>query len=628
MSKTFEPNLHTPREDYSKEELNKLASRGMRGDLAEQFRDDSRPDIAWEAEQIAKSYGVYLEFNRAKTGTEKDWIYMIRVGLPAGGPITPDQWAVLDDLAERYAVDPSGTSSLRLTTRQNVQFHWVRKPGVLAVVKELAEKAALFTINGCGDNVRNVTACPLCRDAGLFDAPAWAKKVALYFRLPEEPFLQIFAIDPHYLRRPSEERFAYGPALLNRKFKFGFAAVHRHPESGEIERDNCVEALTNDVGIVPLVSESGLEGFQIHIGGGQGERNNKPSFAALARPFARTTPDRLLSVLDAVVAVHQEWGDRQNRIWARLKYLIHKKGLAWYRREVEARLGTRLEDPDPDLDPGPRRLHHGRHRHNGVASFGAYIENGRIIDGPDGRLKTMVREISAQSGTSLIITPNQDLVFSGISPEDEAGFEDRLRSYGWGTRKGRPYTTLRLQSGACVGRDTCRLAYTDSEKFEPELLDELEARGWGELRESIGITGCERQCFRPSTKTIGLIGSGLNRYQLRLFGDRDARFQGGPLASPSGDKVYLRSIPREKVADVLDAIFRHYKTTARADEDMGTFHRRIGSEALIAFLKEDPATRELMVAPSRLTSPLHTPGVCRGDVSTTKEREQKAQDNA
>ena len=85
-----------------------------------------------------------------------------------------------------------------------------------------------------------------------------------------------------------------------------------------------------------------------------------------------------------------------------------------------------------------------------------------------------------------------------------------LQKYGYGKRNGKEYSALRLRSGACVGRDTCRLTYTDSEQFEPELVDQLEELGWGDVETSIGITGCERQCFRPSTKAIGLIGTGLN----------------------------------------------------------------------------------------------------------------------
>ena len=80
--KKFTPNFNTPEENYSKEELNKIASNGMQGSLAEQLDSKEKEDLIWEAEQIAKSYGIYMEFDRAKTGREKDWRYMVRIGIP------------------------------------------------------------------------------------------------------------------------------------------------------------------------------------------------------------------------------------------------------------------------------------------------------------------------------------------------------------------------------------------------------------------------------------------------------------------------------------------------------------------------------------------------------------------
>jgi len=126
------------------------------------------------------------------------------------------------------------------------------------------------------------------------------------------------------------------------------------------------------------------------------------------------------------------------------------------------------------------------------------------------------------------------------------------------------------------------------------LIDELEQLGWGDMAESIGITGCERQCFRPATKSIGLIGTGLNRYQFKLFGVETARFQGQPLMDSTGEHMYLRSVPREKVVTVINALFKFYKENAQEDESLGDYHRRIGADSIIHHLKENTATSELM----------------------------------
>jgi len=604
MSKEFAPNFHTPKEDFSKEELNKLAAGSIEGNLYEDLRDD-KPDVIWETEQLAKCHGIYLEFDRAKTGNPKDWSYLVRFGIPGGGPISAKQWRVLDDLSERFTVGNDGTTSMRLTTRQNIQFHWVKKENLVELVRTVAE-TGIYSLNGCGDNARNVMACPLSSEIGIFDSRGWAEKTARFFRLPIEPFIKVFAIDPNYLRQEDEgPRFSYGPNLLNRKFKIAFTTIIKDPQTGELVSDNCIEMRTHDMGIAPILDEQTratgrVSQFQIYVGGGQGEKNGKPSLATLALPLGIVTEEQLLPAMNAVVQVHQEWGDRQNRHWARLKYVIKKMGVAWFREKVEENLGFKLQNPQEDYDVGQRFLHHGWSSREGspTSSFGAFIENGRLSDSSEnGRLKSMVREVSEKYKAQLSITANQDIIFSGIPNEAKQEFEDELGTYGYGHRDGKAYSTLRRLSGACVGRDTCRLAYTDSEKFEPELMDQLEALGWGDLSTSIGVTGCERQCFRPATKAIALIGTGFNRYQMKLLGTEDARNQGYPITSEDGQQVYLKSIPREKVAEVIDTLLRFYKEGRNANEEFGYFIRRKGIGAVIEHLSEEPVTKELMDKP-------------------------------
>ncbi len=598
MKKPFSPNFNTPQKDFAKEELNKLASNGIRGSLAQDFRSDT-PDLAWEAEALAKSHGIYLEFNRAVTGDPKEWMYMIRIGVPGGGPVTREQWRLVDELSEKYTVDPQGNTSIRLTNRQNIQFHWVKKSGVIPIIKGLAEKG-LYSLNGCGDNTRNVMGCPLSHYSDVFNARAWAHKAAEYFRLPVEPFIEIFAIDPKYLRKPGES-FAYGPNLLNRKFKIAFSTVHRDAKTGKLVPDNCVELLTHDLSVAPVVTNGKVSAFQVYVGGGQGERNGKPATATLGKPLTIVPENQLMKVLDGVVAVHQKYGDRQNRFWARLKYVILKEGVDAFRDKVSAQVGFKLPSPDPTLDYGARHLHFGWQEQpsNGLLAYGIFIENGRLADNsPNGRLKSMVRDIMNKYPVEFMITPNQDVLFTNIPKTSMKEFEAELKKYGHGTRNGKAYSNLRLHSGACVGRDTCRLTYTDSEKFEPFLIDDLEKLGWGDMKESIGITGCERQCFRPATKTIGLVGSGMDRYQFKLFGDETGRFQGKPLISSDGEKMYLRSVPREQVPVVIDTLFKFYKQNHQANEGLGAFHRRVGADALIRHLQENNATKALMEKPA------------------------------
>jgi len=594
--KPCNPNFNTPPEKFSKEELNKIAAGSIAGNVRADFADLSRDDIVWETEALAKSHGIYLEFNRDKEAAgNKEWIYMLRISIPGGGPLTRQQYNLVEDISEKYTKDPDGHASIRLTNRQNIQFHWIKKQNVPLVVKALAE-SGLNTLNGCGDNTRNVMGCPIDHFSDIINTNALARQCGAYFQMPLEPFISVWGIDPTKVRKPGES-FAYGKNLLNRKFKIGFATVHKD-DHGNLAPDNCTEVLSDDVGVVPVVENNKVVKYQIYVGGGQGERNGKPSMACFGLPLARVDGSNLLKTLDAVVKVHQHWGDRENRVWARVKFVVKKMGIDWYRQEVEKILGVKLELPDPKLDPGPRHMHHGwiKQPSNGQWAYGMYIENGRLIDNsPNGKLKSLCKHLMNTYPVEFMITPNQDALFINLPEDMKSAFEADLKKFGFGQRNGKAYSTLRLLSGACVGRDTCRLTYTDSERFEPELMDQLEAMGWGDLKESIGITGCERQCFRPATKTFGLVGSGFNRYQLKLMGSEDARHQGLPMLSADGDAIYLRSIPRERVAQVIDVLLKNWKTNAKSNESVGYFHRRIGMEAIIAHLKENPATADLMV---------------------------------
>lgn len=682
MLNSINPNFKTDPNDYSKVETVKLNSNELRGNLFSEFREYSSNDISWESEQIAKSHGIYLEFNRAKTGNKKDWIYMIRISLPGGGPITANHWNRLDKIADKYTIGPSdsypnGRPNLRITTRQNIQLHWVRKKDVVIAIRKIAE-SGFFTINGCGDNTRNVIGCPLSHYSPIFNANEWAQKVGRYFALPTAAFIEVFEIDPSYLRTaglleardpPGVGRFDYGKNQLNRKFKIGISAIHYDHENRRFIPDNCVELRTNDIGVAPIIEYDNDDGndkitainssicrkeeeeksflhykckkpvvnkFQVYVGGSQGLQSGKPTISTLGEPFGIFTKDALLKGLDAIVRVHKEWGDRQNRHWARMKYLVKVKGIEWFReqaRKIDNSIDFAL--PINDYDYGARNLHLGwirqpdligcydneNHDHNSSTyrnntssndnkklwSYGAFIENGRIIDeSPNGNIKSMVRYLmNKYPNIRLFTSPNQHLLFTNIEEIYKEEFEKDMEKFNYGFRKRYynnqkiPYSKLRMLSGACVGRDTCRLTYTDSEKFEPLLIDDLEDR-WGHMQESIGITGCEKQCYRPATKTIGWIGTGFNLYELVLLGTEDGRNQGKPLTDPSTGEQYLHFVPRKEVVKVTDTLFEYYVKNRSKEEGedkpgmMGYFLRRIEAKAIISYLKTNPNTAQLM----------------------------------
>lgn len=602
-NKVPEPVFQTPDADLNKVEQFKLNSNGVVGPLPETVRDLSDLSIGEESEQLAKSHGIYLEYNRATTGREKDWLYMVRITCPGGGSFNAQQWRTLDTIADKYCThNPDGGNSLRLTTRQNIQYHWLKKHDLINLVQDVAS-TGYYTLNGCGDNVRNVMGCPLSKYSSVFDANALAHEYGTYFRLPAAPHIQVFAVDPNFIDDPAQQ-YDYGKKLLNRKFKIAFSAVARDTE-GNLIGDNCVEARACEIGVAPVIENQKLIAYEMFIGGGQGEKNGKPTFAAIALPFARLSPDQLFPAMKAVVDTHKEWGDRKNRVWARMKYVVQKQGIAWFQDQVRGR-GVDFEKPDPSFDLGARMMHHGWHEleTTGKLAYGAYIENGRLIDTDpatgNGQQKSMVTPLLEKFNAELLITANQDLLFTGIDPDAKEDFEATLAEYGYGKRRGKTLSTLRVLSGACVGLPTCRLAYTDSEQWEPEFLDQLDELGYGDMAESIGITGCERQCFRPGLKTIGWVGQGPDQYALRLGGSEDGRYQGqwmtgvDPKKPAKGEQWLLRRVSKQEAVTVTAALFDFYNANKQDGEDMGAYHRRIGLDAVVEHLRANEATAPLL----------------------------------
>ncbi|MEW6237622.1 MAG: nitrite/sulfite reductase [Candidatus Omnitrophota bacterium] len=597
----FNPILKTPFEKFNEQEKQKRVfyeryGQAHYGSLKEDLNDLTTDHLFSENDAIIKSHGIYVQNTRAKSGEENDWRYMMRVTIPGGGPLNLEQWRILDEIAEQYSFSDEQAPSLRLTTRQNIQFHWVKKEDLIPATKKIAQ-SGFYTLNGCGDNTRNVMACPLSLHSNLFDANAMAQKAGKYFRLDMAPHIHIFEIDTSYRRTsdsnaPAEStedgHFQYGPQLLNRKFKIAFSAIHIHEETGEPIPDNCVEILNNDMGVAPIYENGKISAYQVYIGGGQGEKNGKATMSSLAQPLGVFTKENLIAGLDAVVAIHQEWGDRCNRHWARIKYTLKVQGMEWFQQELR-HCGIAFDPPRPDLNIGDRHLHHGwtRQPTNGLWSYGAHIPTGRIVNDGYGRLKEMIPALLRRYNAQIVITPNQDLLFINIAASEKLDFERSLEEYGYGYYNGVPFSSLRRHSVACVGLPTCPLTYTDSERFLPELIDQLDAMNWGYLKESIGVSGCERQCSRPATKVIGWIGSGRDRYALKLFGTEDARHQGGYLME--GETQYLRSVPRENVAKVTAALFSLYEAERlNPSESMGYTFRRLGLERIVAYLQIHP----------------------------------------
>src|SRR4051794_11029044 len=402
----------------SKAEAVKQQSRQLRGNLARDLADAANPfDNAGYS--LLKFHGIYQGYDRdsatelKQRGDSKHWQFMVRVRIP-GGRLTAGQYFALDDLAERYA---NGT--LRVTTRQSIQFHGIVKPGLKAAIAEI-NHALLTTLAACGDVVRTVTTVPApIRDPVHRRLEEDARRLSTHL-LPKTAAYHEIWVDGEKVAGGEEPADPlYGERYLPRKFKIGLA----------IPEDNTIDVLTNDLGIVALFEgpkgDERLAGYNFFLGGGHGMTHNKPeTYPRMAPPVAFVEPDDLLDATAAVVRLHRDWGDRGNRRHARLKYVIAERGEKWARERLSEDLGKPLE-PCRSIPSFQVPDHLGWHEQgDGKLYLGLPIISGRVGDDEHARLRTALRDIVRHFRCDPILMPSQDIILSEIAPADRQAITD------------------------------------------------------------------------------------------------------------------------------------------------------------------------------------------------------------
>jgi sulfite reductase (ferredoxin) len=552
----------------SKVEAVKRSSNGLRHGLAAELAN-AAPAFDDDGYQLLKFHGIYQGYDRdsaterKQRGLDKEHQFMVRVRIP-GGRLTARQYLALDDLADRYA---NGT--LRVTTRQSIQFHGVIKRELKDTIAAV-NQALLTTLAACGDVVRTVTtvAAPI-RDAAhrRLEADARALSASL---LPRTSAYHELWLDGERVAGLDEDAL-YGEAYLPRKFKIGLA----QPE------DNSVDVLTNDLAVIALYDGETLAGYNIALGGGLGMTHNNPkTFPRLATLVAFIAPEDLIAAAIAVVKLHRDHGDRSERRHARLKYLIAERGEAWAKAELEAYLGKPLAPPRP-MPKFAVKDHLGWHEQgDGKLYLGIPVASGRILDVPGGaQLKTALRAVCRGFGADPILTPQQDVILSNIAPSDRFAIQTLLD--GLGVPRAEQLAPVERWALACPALPTCGLALTEAERVREPLIaaikQELAQAGLAGEQLSIRITGCPNGCARPYAGDIGIVGRMPGFYQLWVGGD----FAGTRLSFPLLDRVAEAAIAAQ-----LGVLFRCFAEERRAEEGFGDFCHRIGKERLAALFGE------------------------------------------
>ena len=230
-------------------------------------------------------------------------------------------------------------------------------------------------------------------------------------------------------------------------------------------------------------------------------------------------PEQAVDVAEKVVLVQRDFGDRSNRKHARLKYTIEDRGLAWFRAEVERRLGYPLEDPRPyPLHPHRRPLRLEPRTHDGNWHYTLFVENGRIKDTPERPMRTGLRKIAeVHKGEFRLTAEPEPDHRQACAKRDRKQIEALLQP---ARARQRPTSGLRLNAMACVALPTCGLALAESERYLPDLVDALEEildeAGLRQDEIVIRMTGCPNGCARPYLAEIGLVGRGPGIYNLYL----------------------------------------------------------------------------------------------------------------
>ncbi len=547
--------------ETSVEEI-KRSSDFLRGDLARDLSGD-RPNVTHESEQLLKFHGVYAQddrdVRRARTqaGEALDYIFMVRVVVP-GGRLSSEQWLALDEVAQMHA-----DGSIRLTTRQAVQFHGLLK-GDLRTLARALDAVYLSSFGGCGDVVRNVVTCPgLQLEAGQGQLEGISRQLRESFRSTTGAYWEIFVNgEKAASREVVAERPFYGETYLPRKFKIAVA----HP--GE----NCVDVFAQDVGLIPGVDADLGAGFTMLVGGGLGRSCAQPdTFAHLALPLAFVTHNEVEEVIAAIISTYRDLGDRTNRKRARMKYIVADHGLAVFRAEVEGRLGRTLHAPlalprdfDADDHLGWRPLP------DGAWQLGVRVGAGRVRDVMDGpRLRSALRALAEGIGPTFFITPQQDLVVSGVGDSERDAVTSIL--VGHGVRLDDRLGNVERHALACPALPTCSQALTESERRLPELVEGLEtalaARQLARRPLQLRMTGCPNGCARPAVAEVGVVGRTKSTYDLYVGG------------GPRGDRLatlYREKVPLEGVAEALGPLFDRWAEEGEDDEPFGDFVARVG----------------------------------------------------
>ena len=534
----------------------KTSSRGLRGTLSESLADAHTGSLREDDQSLLKFHGMYQQDDRdrreERSAKKLEWLYsfMIRLRLP-GGFLRADQWVGLHHIAGEHS-----TGTIKITTRQTVQLHGILKSAIRPTIQSF-NTMKLDSIAACGDVNRNVTCSAHPGESPLHEEIfAYADRLSRMALPKTRAYYEVWLNDEK-LAEHTEEDPLYQDRYLPRKFKIGIA----------VPPNNDVDVLTNDLGLIAIIENNELVGFNIAAGGGMGfTHGNTATYPRLATVlgFVPKGDDTLKAVYE-VMTTQRDFGNRSDRKLARLKYTIDRMGIAEFKAEVEKRCGFALQPPR-EYRFSSRRDHYGwKQNHKGLWYFTLFVENGRVLDEPQLPLKTALLEIALLGKCNFRFTSNQNVILADISDDNKNEIEQQLEKFGLNLHNGQT-GALRKNAIACVAFNTCPLALAEAQRYLPVLITRieplLEKYSLKEEEITFRMTGCPNGCGRSSAAEIGLVGTSYGYYNLHIGGDR---------LGERLNRKYRESLDEAGILEELDKLFALYSSKRIAAETFGDF---------------------------------------------------------
>ncbi|UOX34604.1 NADPH-dependent assimilatory sulfite reductase hemoprotein subunit [Flavobacterium sediminilitoris] len=538
-------------EKLSPIEAIKTKSDGLRGTLKESIDlDNHTGNVRPDDETLVKFHGMYVQDDRdrraerAAKKLDKLYSFMIRLRIP-GGVINAEQWIATHDISEEY-----GTGILKITTRQTLQLHGLLKHQLRPTIQAF-NVAKLDSIAACGDVNRNVIASSHPQLSPLHkEIYEYADKISTLLLPKTQSYYDVFIDGEKIYERSSEADPLYEDRYLPRKFKIAIA----------IPPSNDVDVFTNDIGLIAIVENNELKGFNIAIGGGLATTHGNPNtYSRLGSIIGFTdTEEKTLKAVYEILTVQRDFGNRVDRKLSRLKYTVDKLTVEGFKEELEKRIGFKLA-PEKPFEFTERSDRFGwEQNHEGKWFYTLFVEHGVIKP----YQKEFLYGVAKLNVSNFIFSGNQNLILGEVSNENKVKIEQLIEQFNIAKED----SVLRKNSMACVALPTCPLALAEAQRYLPVLVTKiepiLEKYNLQNDEITIRMTGCPNGCGRPYVSELGFIGTGPEQYNFMLGGDR----YGERL-----NKLYKEKQTESQILEEVDSLLGRYVNERNQGETFGDF---------------------------------------------------------